>query len=112
MSFRPPFIIQVNSDLSDYARSVLVRQLYLNEVITGNQFDARIAADPAYPTNVKLNNYRLMVVRSASELQNRNHVDIVGFVSHGRIAIEDNKFGPPGCSFAISNLTPNSLGLY
>lgn len=112
MAAIPAAIIFVNNDLSESVRAMLIRQLHIDEVITGADFDARVSADSNYPNNYKLVNSRLMVVRSFEELQNREYADVVMFIKHGRAAIEESKFGPPGMSYPVVNLTWGKLNIF
>lgn len=112
MSIRPAAIIFVNNDLTDNVKSMLVRQLHIDEVIDGNTFDARVAADPDYTRTIKANDDRLMVVRSFLEHTNRNLADVVIFVSHGLAAILENGFGPKGQTSSVVDLTWGKLCIF
>lgn len=112
MAIRPAAIIFVNNDLTDNVRSMLVRQLHINEVIDGYVFDDRVTADPYYTRLVKANNQRIMVVRSFRELENRTLADVVIFVAHGLAAIEENKFGPRCQTYPVVDLTWGKLCIF
>lgn len=101
----PSAIIFVNNDLSQSVEDTLKLQLRIDEVMSGTEFDARIAADPNYPDLVHLNGLRIMIIRSFRELDNRSLADIVIFVKAGLAAIEANKFGPPGKTYPVATLT-------
>jgi len=107
----PSAIIFCNNDLSQSVEDMLVRQLYINEVIDGYVFDARVAADSNYLTYVKSGNLRLMVVRSFEELTNRELADVAIYVKHALAAVEINKFGPHGITFPVLNLSWPKLGV-
>jgi len=102
-------IIFVNNDLTTNVQNALVRQLFITEVVSGSEFDERVALTPDYPLIIKQNNIRLLVVRSFYEQTNRNLADIVIFCKAGQAAVECNKFGPPGLSLPIDRLTWDEL---
>ena len=92
----PPAIIFVNADLSAGIQSTLVRQLRIDQVLDGYTFDQYVAADPTWPDTIReIHEQRIMVVRPLYELDNREHADIVAFVTSGMISVEKNNFGPP-----------------
>lgn len=108
----PSAIVFVNDDLTANVEAMLVRQLYIDEVIDGYVFDDRLEANSAYLSQVKAANLRLMVVRSFEELENRELADVVIFVKAGLAAIECNGFGAPGQTFPVVNLTWPKLGIF
>ena len=107
----PSAIVFVNNDLTTNVEDMLVRQLYINEVVDGYVFDARVAADSNYLTYVKSGNLRLMVVRSFEEITNRELADVAIFVKAGLAAVEINKWGPHGITFPVVNLSWPKLGI-
>ena len=102
---RPAGVIIINNDLTNSVQKAIVKQLHINEVIDGYEFDARVAADSNYITNIKLLDLRLLVKRSFDELDNRDLADVVLFAAHGLVYIMKNGFGPPGCAYAIARVT-------
>lgn len=108
----PPAIIFVNNDLSDNVKAVLVRQLFINEVMDGYEFDDRVAADPNYPKLIKANDLRIMVVRSFRDTTNRDLADIVLFVKFGLGAVEKNNFGVPGYTIPLDRMYFSELILF
>jgi len=99
----PPAIVFINADITDAIKSVITSQLFINETMTDLEFDARVVADPNYPTNVHLQNLRILVIRQTfRDLTNRNLADLVMFVKQGQASIEKNNFGPPGLTLPIS----------
>ncbi len=108
----PSAIIFVNNDLTNQAQSFIVTQLHISEVIPGETFDARVAADSEYVNKVKQLGLRLLVVRSFVELTNRELADIVIFVKNGMAAVESGKYGPPTKSFLVRNLYWGQLGIF
>lgn len=108
----PTGIVFVNNDLTESVRNALVKQLYISEIMDGYVFDQTILSNPNYPTEVANNNGRVMVVRSFKEMNNRELADVVIFVTHGTANIEKNKFGPPGPSYRVAELTWQKLCVY
>lgn len=106
---RPAAIIFVNNDLTDNVQAMLVKQLYISEVLDGYVFDQHIVDDSSYVNNQKLLNRRILVKRTLATVINRDFADIVGFVSHGLIAVLKNKLGPHEKTFSIVNLDWNKL---
>jgi len=103
MATLPPGIIFINEDLNDALKATITTQLYIHETMDGAEFDARVVFDPNYPTVVKLQNIRILVIRSFRDVTNRNLADVVIFVKAGLAAIEKNNFGPPGLTLAVNN---------
>jgi hypothetical protein len=85
----------INADLTENTQAALVRQLQLSEVITGSEFSLRITQSPFYPTIVKQNNIRLMVVDALYNWPNRSIFDIVLFLKDGMISVLQDGYGPP-----------------
>lgn len=112
MAVNPAAIIFVNNDLTTNVTTKLVRQLFINEVIDGYVFDARVLADPSYTVSVHHLNLRLMVVRSFTELTNRLLADVVIFVKAGLAAIELNNYGPHGFTLPVTELYWGKLGIF
>lgn len=102
-------IIVVNDDLTKQVRSVFTSQLALDEILTGKEFDARLAVDPTYPTNVRLMNRKILVVRNLSETFDRTVVDFVVFFKNGLVSVEHSKYGPPGFTLPLARLYLNRL---
>ncbi len=96
----PSAIIFINADMTAAQTAYLSNQLYITEVMSGQQFDARVVADPNYPQIVHQQNLRILVIReNFRDDTNRELADIAMFVKQGLIAIEKNKFGPPDITF-------------
>lgn len=112
MVLRPSGVVFVNNDLTDNVRSMLITQLHINDTIDGYVFDERVAADANYLPTIYRLNWRVMVVRSFEELDNRALSDVTIFVSNGLAAILDNKFGPPGQIFPVLDITLGKLCLF
>lgn len=109
MTFLHSAIIFINTDLTTSIQSTLTTQLMLSEIIDGYEFDSRVAADPNYPTEVHLNKLRVMVMRSGSDLTNRNLADLVLFVKAGLAYVESNKYGTPGQTYPVAHLQLGEL---
>jgi len=105
----PPAIIFVNADLSDNVKAAVQRQLFINETITGSEFDSRISVDSNYPQEVHGNGLRILVIRSFDDYTNRDLADIVLFIKAGLAAVEQNKYGPPGQTFQVDHMYPSQL---
>ena len=59
----PPAVIFINKGITSGIQSVLVRQLYISEVISEEEFALRITNDPNYASVVKFNNLRILVLK-------------------------------------------------
>ncbi len=111
MSLLPSAIVFINNDLTPNVEAMLVRQLFISQVVDGYTFDNNIISNDYLPS-LKQNNKRLMVVRSFLEPQNRELADIVLFCKMGLAAVEINKFGPHGFTLPITKLYWGILGIY
>jgi hypothetical protein len=100
----PPAIIFTNTDVVQQIQDVLTRQLYLTEIITAAEFDARVVADPNYPLNIHLNHLRVLVLRDLSDCTNRHLADIVLFLKAGLAYILHNKVGPTRFTTSIDKM--------
>ncbi len=80
-------------------------QLEINETMTFAEFNARVAVDPSYPTQIHLNELRILVILpDFHDLTNRELADIVLFVKQGLASVEKSKFGPPGLTLDVQRL--------
>ncbi len=109
MTTSPPGIIFINNDLNDALKSKIITQLYIHESMSGEEFDARIGADPNYPSIVRLRNLRILVIRDFDDLVNRDLADVVIFVKAGLASIEKNNFGPPGLTLPVDTFYIHKL---
>lgn len=106
----PASIIFINPDMDGYVRSTLTSQLHINEIMTDVEFDARVVADPNYPSNVELQGLRILVIRqSFHDITNRKYADIVLFYSHGMVTVEYKGYGPPSLTLPIERLNLYTL---
>jgi hypothetical protein len=101
----PGAIIFVNNDLTEQVKSVLKNQLFLSDVISGEEFDARVIADPNYVNVIRNSFQRVLVIRSFWDHTNRELANVVIFIKNGLAAIEQNNFGPPGQTYPVALLT-------
>lgn len=95
-----------NSDASVSELTNLQIQLFINDTMTKAEFDARVAADPNYPTIVHLQNLRILVILPTfQDGYNRQYADVVIFLHAGLADVEKNNFGPPCQNFPTQRLT-------
>lgn len=86
--------------------TTLQTQLFINDTMTKAEFDARVAADPNYPTIVHLQGMRILVILPTfQDTVNRELADVVIFLHQGLADVECNKFGPPKHDFEVQRLT-------
>jgi len=108
----PGAAVMVNNDLSASVQNRLQIQLYIDETITGEELDMRIAADPSYVKNIRALRQRLLVMRDFRETTNRSEMDVVIFVRESMVYLEKNCFGPTGQAFALTNIYWGQLGIF
>lgn len=119
----PPAIIYVNGDIDGYGhtygdlnaigKATLQSQLYIQETITGDEFDARVIADPNYPQIVHLMNYRILVIRAdLGDHVNFQYADVVLFVKQGLVSVEKNNLGVPGLTLPLARLEIHQILRY
>ncbi len=115
----PGVIIWVNSGISENVQEMLVRQLFLDQVIDGSEFSLRvdgyvsgITISEDYNSYVKRNSQRILVMNDITDLTNRGLVDVACQLKHGLISILTNKYGPYGQTFPVTNLTWSKLGIH
>ena len=108
----PAAIIFINNDLLPQPREFIMNQLLIDEWMTGDTFDSRVAADPGYPDSIHQLHRRIMVERDFRNHSNRELADIVVFIKNGMASVEVNKFGPPRPSFPVLNLHWGQLGIH
>lgn len=109
----PSAIIFINADINDGIKNTLSSQLYIDEIMTDTEFDARILLDPSYPDQIHFNEMRIIVVlQDFRNYTNRNLADIVMFLKLGLAHIEINKLGPPGLALPIQHINIYQLLRY
>ncbi len=105
----------MNNDVSDSVQETLIRQLYIDIVMTGDTFDGYVALYDGYADTLKSGNKRILVIRPFDNYTNRTLADVAIYVKHGLAAVELTKIeknGPPGYTYPVVNLSlPQILGL-
>lgn len=109
----PGAVIFVNNELNEISYQTLRNQLQLTEIISKNEFDARVSADPNYPVIVRGFKTRVLVVlETFQDFVNRDLADIVMFIKQGMAYIERNNYGPPGLTYSIQRFNIYDLLRY
>lgn len=102
-------IIVVNADLSDSVKSTIITQLFIDEDMNGEEFDALLEADPTYPSQIHLQQKRILIVRPLTDDFDRSAVDFVLFIKAGLACVEKTKYGPPGVTLQLDRLNINRI---
>ena len=95
------------SDVSPAPTTIknLINQLHIDDSMTKAEFDARVVADPNYPTIIHLQGLRILVILpTLQDYSNRVLADVVLFGHQGLVDIEYNRFGTPCQSFEIQRI--------
>lgn len=101
----PAAIIFINADMTASQIKNFEKQLYINETMSGTEFDARVVADPNYPEIVHGQDLRILVIRpDFRDYTNRELADVAMFVKQGLVAVEKNKFGPHDLTYQQDRL--------
>lgn len=134
MSALPPAIFFINGDINyppttppalfpgtdpkapTNTYTILTTQLFIDDVMTKDEFDGRVAVDPNYPTIVHLQGLRILVIvpkyndgYTYMNLPNMQYADVVMFLHQGLADIEKNRFGPPFQDFEIQRINMYQL---
>lgn len=109
ISFNPPFIIFINTDLTSNIQNVFTRQLYLTQIMDAATFDGYVANDGYYVNNIHIDGYRIMVMRDLQDFNNRDKADIVLFAKSGLVSVLTNKIGPPNITLPIDRVYLTAL---
>jgi len=110
MSSLPAAIIFVNNDLNDLIISILKDQLYLDDLITLEEFNERIQVDPNYPFLIHSMGLRVLVIlKTFQDYSNRQLADICIFIKNGLAYMLENNNGPPRQAFSIYTLNIEDL---
>jgi hypothetical protein len=112
MSLPSGIVFVSNDHLPDQIRDTIITQLYITSTLDGYEYDDIINNNPDFPRQVKNTNQRIMVIRSFTELESRDTADVAILVTNGMAFIENNKFGPPGYTYRIPELTWGKLFVY
>jgi hypothetical protein len=97
-------IVVVNDNITTSINAKIQRQWLINEFISGVEFDARVVADPNYPTNVKLSGRRICVTRPLTDVFDKTIVDHVIYIKYGMAKFESSVSFPKGLLKLIDNL--------
>lgn len=111
-------IIFVNNDLSGNVQEKLINQLFIDILLTGDEFDARIDGyiDGYFLESIKTNNQRVMVIRSylkddvPNNIPHRELADIILFVKAGLANVVTKEGHKP--SLQVTNLYWGALGFH
>jgi len=94
----PYFIGSIPTNPNSYIASpseldTIQTQLFINDTMTKQEFDARVKVDPSYPTIVHLRGLRILVILPTfQDGWNNQHADVVMFLHQGLADIESNRF--------------------
>jgi hypothetical protein len=89
-------LTQIGSSAGPDSLTTLVTQLFIDDVMTKEEFDARMAADPNYSLIVHLRGFRILViVPQYYDQVNRQYADVVMFLHQGLVDVESNQFAWP-----------------
>lgn len=73
--------------------TTLQTQLFIDDTMSKAEFDARIAAEPAYPVIVRLRGLRILVILPTFQDEvNKHCADVVVFLKTGLAYVERNRF--------------------
>jgi hypothetical protein len=110
MSSMPAAIIFVNNDLNDLIISILRDQLYLDDLITLEEFNERVEVDPNYVFLVHSMGLRVLVILDTfQDFTNRQLADICLFIKNGLAYRLEGNNGPPRECYSIYNLNIENL---
>ncbi len=135
----PPAIFFINGDITYPSTNPVVfpgtdpkaselttlqTQLFIDDTMTKAEFDARVVADPNYPTIIHLQGLRILVIvpkyndgysldgythNPHIDITNVNLADVVLFLHQGLADVEKNNFGPPCQNYDIQRLNMYAL---
>lgn len=105
----PTAIIFINSNISTGVIEKLTKQLFIDQIITANEFDGYVALDGYYPDEQHGLDKRILVLRDLLDYTNRDMADIVLCYSKGMIYVEESKLGPRGKTLRLQDLYLLSL---
>jgi len=112
MSARPAALIQVNNDLPTTVQDMLIKQLFIDIVLDGYDFDQAVLANPNYAMEIKEDNLRLLVNRDLSDMTNRYLFDVVLYFRNGLVSVLEDRVGPPKDTYPVVNITLEKIGIY
>lgn len=89
-------LTQVGSSAGPSTLTALVTQLFIDDVMTKKEFDARIVVDSNYPLIIHLRGFRILViVPQYYDETNRHFADVVMFLHQGMVDVECNRLAWP-----------------
>ncbi len=121
---KPPYFPGTDPNAPTNTLTILQTQLRINDTMTKAEFDARVVADPNYPTIVHLQGLRILVIvpeysdgyqsypprfHPHINIPNVELADVVMFLHQGLADIEKNRFGPPFQSFEVQRINMYQL---
>lgn len=112
MSARPAALIQVNNDLPTTVQDLLIKQLFIDIILDGYDFDQAVLLNPNYAMEIKEDNLRLLVNRDLSDMTNRYLFDVVLYFRNGLVSVMESLVGPPADTWKITDITWEKLGVY
>lgn len=100
----PSATIMINADAPAEAISIVQKQLFINETMSGEDFDLKIEENPNLLQDVKALQIRLLVIQNFTDPSYRDQMDLVLYYANGLISIEKSIFqSPPQSSFPINS---------
>lgn len=108
----PPAIIYINDDIPLQIQQWISRQLKIDIILDGYEFNSIIENDPEFVDRIRLSDSRLMVLINYIEQHDRQHADIVAYVRNGLISTQKNKFGPPIESYQVLKIHWGQFGIF
>jgi hypothetical protein len=126
-----PFIGSMPNNPGSYITSpsiltTMQTQLFINDTMSEEEFDARIKVDPNYPVIIRLRDMRILVIASERyydgyrhdgyhhdvyhhHVNKRRHADVVMFMHQGLADVSVNRFGECFHDFNIQRFTMYEL---
>lgn len=104
----PPFIIFTNT-LSPGVEQVYVRQFFISEIMTGQQFDGYVASIDGYVQTLYIDGYRVLVERDLFDHTNRHLANITLFYKNGLVSVLKDGYGPPILEISLDNISIASI---
>jgi hypothetical protein len=105
----PPCLIFVNSNISEASKAKLISQLFMDEVISYSEYLSRKAIAPEYAGVLHSLGGKVMVLKDMSDQQDNDEADIVLYVAHGLVCVQQSFVGPCGANWRLDSINPNSL---
>lgn len=111
-------IVFVNNNISGSVQEKLITQLFIDLLLTGDEFDAIVDgyADGYFFADIKANHQRVMVLRNylingiPNNIPNRELADIILYISNGLANVLTKEGHKP--SLPVVNLYWGALGFH